>query len=141
MDIRWLEGNEDLTEAYNIRLKVFVEEQDVPIEEEIDEIDMIAQHIIVYKNSIPVGTGRVFQQKDKFYLGRIAVLKTYRGQNIGDFMVRKLMEKAFEMGAHEVHIHAQITVEEFYKKQGFKPYGKEYYEAGIKHINMLVKTD
>lgn len=138
MQIKWLKGTDDLTDAYRIRFKVFVEEQNVPADLEVDDIDGIAHHVVVYQDGIPVGTGRVFEQDGRYYLGRIAVLKEYRKQHIGSLIVKLLLEKAFECGAEEVHIHAQIAVLDFYKKLGFIPYGEPYDEAGIEHISMVV---
>lgn len=137
MQIKWLKGTDDLTDAYKIRFKVFVEEQNVPADLEVDDIDGIAHHVVVYQDGIPVGTGRVFEQGGRYYLGRIAVLKEYRKQHIGSLIVKLLLEKAFEWGAQEVHIHAQIAVLDFYKKLGFIPYGEPYDEAGIEHISMV----
>lgn len=137
MQVKWLKGTDNLTDAYEIRFKVFVEEQNVPADIEIDDIDGIAHHLVVYQDGIPVGTGRVFEQGGRYYLGRIAVLKEYRKQRIGSLIVKLLLQKAFELGAREVHIHAQISALEFYKKLGFIPYGEPFDEAGIEHISMV----
>ncbi|HEY8363165.1 MAG TPA: GNAT family N-acetyltransferase [Tissierellaceae bacterium] len=137
MQIKWLKGTDDLTDAYKIRFKVFIEEQNVPADLEVDDIDGIAHHVVVYQDGIPVGTGRVFEQGGRYYLGRIAVLKEYRKQHIGSLIVKLLLQKAFEWGAEEVHIHAQTSALEFYKKLGFIPYGEPYDEAGIRHISMV----
>lgn len=137
MQVKWLIGNDDLSDAYEVRFKVFVEEQKVPADIEIDDIDAVALHLVVYDNGIPVGTGRVFEQNGCYYLGRIAVLKEYRKRHIGSLIVKQLLRKAFELGADEVHIHAQISALEFYKKLGFVPYGQPYDEAGIEHISMV----
>jgi predicted GNAT family N-acyltransferase len=75
-------------------------------------------------------------QDGRYYLGRIAVLPEYRKQNTGALIVKSLLKKAFDSGADEVHIHAQISVRGFYEKLGFIPYGKPFYEAGIEHISM-----
>src|SRR5690606_9024073 len=93
--IKWLEGPDDLTDAYRVRFQVFVKEQNVPPELEIDDMDKIARHILVYMNSSPIGTGRLFVQDGKCYLGRIAVLREYRKQHIGTLIVKSLLQKAF----------------------------------------------
>jgi predicted GNAT family N-acyltransferase len=134
--IEWLEGTDDFTDAYRVRFQVFVKEQNVPEHIEIDDIDRIAQHIVAYRNNAPIGTGRLFVQDGRYYLGRIAVLPEYRKQNTGALIVKSLLKKAFDSGADEVHIHAQISVRGFYEKLGFIPYGKPFYEAGIEHISM-----
>jgi len=137
LHVKWLKGTDDLADAYKIRFRVFVEEQNVPPDIEIDEIDGTAHHIVVYQDGIPVGTGRVFEQNGRYYLGRIAVLKEYRKQHIGSLIVDLLLQKAFELGAAEVHIHAQTSALGFYKKLGFIPYGEPFDEAGIEHVNMV----
>lgn len=137
MQVKWLKGTDNLADAYLVRFKVFVEEQNVPSDIEIDDIDAIAHHVVVYKDDTPVGTGRVFEQDGRYYLGRIAVLKEYRKQHIGSLIVDLLLHKAFELGAMEVHIHAQTSALEFYKKLGFIPYGEPYDEAGIEHVSMV----
>jgi len=134
--VKWLKGTDDLSDAYNVRFQVFVKEQNVPIQLEMDDTDKIAQHIVVYRNNKPIGTGRMFVQDGKYYLGRIAVLREYREQHVGTLVVKSLLKEAFDKGADEVHIHAQIQVQDFYKKVGFVPYGKPFYEAGIEHISM-----
>ena len=133
--IEWLEGTDDLTDAYRVRFQVFVKEQNVPEHIEIDDIDRIAQHML-HTGIMLLLAGRLFVQDGRYYLGRIAVLPEYRKQNTGALIVKSLLKKAFDSGADEVHIHAQISVRGFYEKLGFIPYGKPFYEAGIEHISM-----
>lgn len=141
MDIKWLRGTEDLNEACRIRQRVFVIEQNVPEEEEWDKYDESAHHIVIFKESKAVGTGRLANIDGQFILGRIAVLKEYRGSDIGRIIVENLLKKAKENGAQEVYIHAQIQVVGFYEKLGFKSFGDTFLEAGIKHIGMMAKLD
>lgn len=136
-EIKWLKGTDDLTDAFIVRFNVFVDEQQVPAEIEIDDIDKIAEHIVVYVNNVPVGTGRVFSLNGQYMLGRIAVLKEYRKQHIGSLIVKALLNKAWEMGADEVHIHAQVSALKFYYSLGFIPYGEHFDEAGIEHVSMV----
>ncbi|WP_207655806.1 GNAT family N-acetyltransferase [Vallitalea okinawensis] len=138
----WKKGTDNLHEAFEIRKKVFVEEQNVPQELEYDEYDRQADHIIIYEGNQPVATGRLFETDDSiFMLGRIAVLREYRGKSIGDFLVRMMVRKAFDEGAKEVQLHAQLSVKKFYEKLGFIAYGDIFDEAGIDHIHMKRDRD
>ncbi|MFU0824492.1 GNAT family N-acetyltransferase [Clostridium sp.] len=135
----WVNGNRGIEDALSIRRKVFIEEQSVPEEIEIDDIDSFAEHIIIYEDNKPIATGRIFKRDDNFFLGRIAVLKEYRGKHFGEMTVKMLVKRGLDKGAEKIIIHAQTAVEEFYKKLGFKSFGEKYYEAGIEHINMIFK--
>lgn len=135
----WKTGNDDLGDAHQIRKKVFIEEQNVPEEIERDKLDISCTHAIVYNGELPIATGRiVFKGDNNCSLGRIAVLKEYRGQNIGKILVENLVKKSFELGAYEVHIHAQKHAEGFYKMLNFTPYGELFYEGGIPHVSMVL---
>jgi len=141
---KYLCYSDDLSEAFEIRRKVFIEEQGVLVEEEFDEYDDIAIHALVYDNKgnhKPVATGRVYQDGKDYRIGRIAVLKEERGKYFGDFVVRLLANKAFSAGAEEVIINAQVTAVPFYEKIGFVSYGEIFDEAGIDHIAMKVKLN
>lgn len=137
----WLKGFEDIDHALAIRTKVFIHEQGVDPEIEMDELDQQAEHLVVYDDDQPVATGRLIKDKENYLMGRIAVLKEFRGQKLGDFVVRVMLRRAFDEGAKEIHIHAQLQVQGFYEKLGFKAYGDVYQEAGIDHINMVCKEE
>ncbi|QGU96668.1 GNAT family N-acetyltransferase [Clostridium bovifaecis] len=137
--IVWSKGNEEIENALDIRRRVFIEEQNVPEEIEIDDIDSFAEHIVIYEGDEPIATGRIFKRDDKFFLGRIAVLKEHRGKHFGEIVVKLLVNRGLNKGAEEIFIHAQTLVKEFYERLGFKSFGEKYYEAGIEHINMSFK--
>lgn len=139
--VLWHKGKTEIQDGLDIRRKVFIEEQNVPEEIEMDDIDNIAEHIIIYENDRPIATGRIFKKDDKFFLGRIAVLKEYRGKYFGDMIVKMLVNRGFNKGAKEIVIHAQTSVEEFYRKLGFNSLGEKYFEAGIEHVNMMLKKE
>lgn len=137
----YLNGEEDLTDAFSIRRKVFIEEQKVPEEIEMDELDAYAIHAVAYDGDKAVATGRIIYDGDTYKIGRIAVLKEERGKQYGDFIVRMLVDKAFLHGAKEVLLGAQLPAVGFYEKIGFKPCGEEFEEAGIPHIPMKLQHD
>ena len=139
----WILGDneQDLTEVRAIRKKVFCEEQQVPSDIEADGMDSLAVHLLVYYNNLPAATGRIWIKNDKFTLGRIAVLKEFRGKRLGDLVVRLLIRKAFDTGGKQQWVHAQVPVQGFYEKLGFIPCGDIYEEAGIPHITMVHEGD
>ncbi|NLY43292.1 MAG: GNAT family N-acetyltransferase [Clostridiaceae bacterium] len=138
---KWLSKFDKSSDAYLIRKEVFIKEQNIPEELEVDSLDESAHHLVVYENDTPVATGRLIIKDGKYYAGRIAVLKEHRGKHFGDLVVRMLVRKAFDLGAKEVHLHAQTRVKEFYEKIGFKAYGETFLDAGIEHISMVIKED
>lgn len=131
-----LRGTDDLTDAFTIRRKVFIGEQGVPEDIELDSIDQTSEHIVIYDEDQPIGTGRLLVEDGMVLIGRVAVLKEYRSQKIGSIVVNQLRDKAFGNGATEVHLHAQKAVQGFYEKLGFRAYGEEFEEASILHISM-----
>jgi len=137
----FIPGTEDLEETFAIRREVFVEEQGIDEDEEFDEFDTQALHLIVYVDEQPAATGRIWHDGSTFRIGRLAVLKRLRGQKIGDLALRLLLYKSFTSGAEAIEISAQTYIVPLYKKFGFKQYGEEYIEAGIPHIAMRVSKD
>lgn len=131
----------NLQDCYKIRTKVFIEEQMVSREEEPDEYDAVADHVVVYEQKQPIAAGRLVIKEEGFMLGRIAVLPEHRGLGYGDLVVRLLVRRAFDLGAKEVYLHAQTHAVAFYEKLGFKTVGEKFIEAGIEHIEMRCNSD
>lgn len=131
-------GTDDLSDAFEIRKQVFHIEQGVDPALEFDQWDKKAVHVVVYNGSKAVATGRVLKMEETYKIGRIAVLKEERGKQYGDFLVRMLIDRAFQAGAAEVTVGAQLHAVGFYEKIGFHSYGNEYEEAGIRHIPMKI---
>ncbi len=139
---KYLYYGDNLSQVFEIRRKVFVEEQGVSETEEFDDYDDLAVHVLVYDNSKkPVATGRVYHDGKNYRIGRIAVLKEERGKYYGDFVVRLLANRALSAGAKEVIVNAQVKAVRFYEKIGFISYGEVFKEAGIEHIAMGIKID
>ncbi len=124
-------------EARQIRQMVFVEEQGFC--EEFDQTDDEAVHFIVYmEDSQPVATCRVFWNTDVngYVLGRFAVLREYRGKNIGAAMMREVEKYVQKVGGESLALHAQCQVSGFYQKLGFVEYGEVEDEQGCPHVWM-----
>lgn len=132
-------GAENIDDALEIRKQVFIEEQAVPHEIERDEYDKISKHAIIYENEMPVATGRFVYKDNQYTIGRVAVIREHRDKKYGVMIVNALVDIAFQDNVSEIHIHAQKSVEGFYAKLGFTPYGDEFEEAGIRHIGMVIR--
>ncbi|MDE6658501.1 MAG: GNAT family N-acetyltransferase [Eubacterium sp.] len=123
-------------EAKNIRITVFVEEQG--FQNELDEIDNSAVHALLFKDGQAVATARMYEKDNgkAYYFGRIAVLKEYRGQNLGYEIVDAMLKKAKALGAEKCEISAQCRAMGFYQKLGFKEEGETYLDEHCPHIHM-----
>ena len=120
--------------AHEIRRKVFIEEQHVPEEIEMDEEDHHAVHALALLDGKAVGCGRfIAHDTDEIKIGRMAVFQELRGSGIGREILVFLMEEAKGRGFKHAVLHAQLTAEGFYLKQGYKPVGEVFEEAGIAH--------
>ncbi len=133
----WITGNGDLTAVHAIRDKVFGEEQEISLEKIRDEYDAQAVHLLIFVDGEAAATGRIYHDGSQFRMGRICVLKEYRGQGIGDLAVRLLLYKAFRF-ANQLYISAQAYLEDFYKKFGFETVGESFMEEGIPHVDMVL---
>lgn len=122
------------TDASTIRIEVFVQEQHVPPELEMDANDAVCLHAVAYDASgTPVGTGRLLPDG---HIGRMAVRLAERGTGVGSALLRGLMAQARDRGHREVILSAQIHASAFYLAHGFSQVGVEFHEAGIPHIEM-----
>jgi len=118
------------TAALSVRYPVFVEEQGVPADIEEDEWDPRCEHALVRVDGRCVGTGRLLPDG---HIGRMAVLKPWRGQGIGDALMRALVGRAIERGMKHLALNAQTHAIPFYARHGFEADGEEFEEAGIPH--------
>jgi predicted GNAT family N-acyltransferase len=125
--------------AYAIRHAVFVEEQGIPAELEIDDYDPIAEHALAFVNGQCVATARIYldeQDPSKAKIGRMAVLRNFRGQGIGTALLGEAIRAGMMQGATVFELHAQQTAAPFYAKLQFKPDGAIFDEVGIPHQRM-----
>ncbi|QNP40850.1 GNAT family N-acetyltransferase [Lysobacter solisilvae (ex Woo and Kim 2020)] len=117
-----------------VREVVFVQEQGVPAELERDELDPQSHHVIAEDaEGRPIGTGRLTPERR---IGRMAVLAEWRSRGVGDALLLALLDKARELGWHDVALHAQVSAIGFYARHGFLPQGERFVEAGIEHQTM-----
>ena len=131
--VQWAERVADLQ---SVRRAVFVLEQHVPEAEEWDEKDAVCRHVLALADGIPIGTGRLLPDG---HIGRMAVLKSWRGRGVGRAMLATLLALARQSRFAEAVLHAQTHAIKFYIKQGFTAEGPEFVEAGIAHRVMRLK--
>ena len=117
-----------------IRNEVFVNEQNVPKELEIDGLDIEAKHVLAFVDGVPLGTGRILSDG---HIGRVAVLKKYRGLGIGKLIMKELIKCAQTKNLEKIWLSSQWHAHSFYLDFGFVCVGEIYKEAGIDHIKMF----
>jgi predicted GNAT family N-acyltransferase len=125
-----------MEQAWALRRRVFIEEQQVPEEIELDADDARAFHALALEGGRPVGCGRMLAHGDYVKIGRMAVLAERRGAGIGRGVLQFLVEHARQRGARRAVLDAQVHAQGFYLKQGFTPVGEVFEEAGIMHRRM-----
>ena len=132
---KWID---DHTQLKNIREKVFIQEQKVTPELEWDGMDEKAIHFLVFNDKAAIGCARAIVIKDHMQLGRMAVLKEYRGQGIGSALIEKAMTIAKLNQLSAIYISAQCHAIDFYKKFGFEVTSDIYLDAEIPHRDMTL---
>jgi predicted GNAT family N-acyltransferase len=121
-------------QAMPIRETVFVAEQGVPPEIEMDQFDAVSEHAIaIARGSEAIGTGRLLPDG---HIGRMAVRKEWRGHGVGALILDALVQRAIERGFSVVMLNAQTYAMPFYAKAGFIAEGAEFMDAGIPHMAM-----
>ena len=134
--VKLVETEQDMEAAVGIRFRVFVDEQSVPPEIELDEYDAVATHAIALLDGVAVGTGRAIVEGDSARIGRMAVDRQHRRSGVGGLILRFLEDEAREQGATEFVLHAQEYVKTFYAGHGYEEHGDTFMEAGILHVEM-----
>ncbi|MEG0405963.1 MAG: GNAT family N-acetyltransferase [Acinetobacter sp.] len=125
-------------DAKLIRTQVFIVEQHIPEAEEWDDHDAISQHFVIYDQDHPIATARLLQNHS---VGRVAVVKAYRGQGIGRMIMLEIITYAQQQARPHLRLSSQIHAVSFYQQLGFIVQGDEYDECGIPHIEMTMSID
>ena len=134
LKIQLVKTKKEYKDILEIRKKVFVEEQNVPLNIEIDH-EEDSKHVICFIDQLAVGTGRWRKTKNGIKLERFAVLTDFRNKGIGKEIVNFILSEI--SSNNTIYLHAQEAVVNFYKKLGFKVSGKKFYEADILHSKMI----
>ena len=155
--IKIVEHNNELEKILELRSAVFIQEQEVPEEEEIDDLDSMDAissnrviHLIAYKGDEVVGTARLFLptttnikilDPETLHLGRVAVKQSGRRLGLGSLLMNKCHDIARELGHKQITLSAQIQAMPFYQELGYKERGPLYLDAGIQHQDMDISLD
>ena len=135
--VKLVETETELETAIGVRFRVFVAEQNVPAEEELDEEDAGATHVIALHHGSTVGTGRLLSRDPAIaVIGRMAVDQNWRRQGVGGLILDFLEEEARAQGLRRSVLHAQEYVKSFYAAHGYLEYGEPFTEVNIPHIEM-----
>ena len=124
-------------DAKNIRIEVFMKEQG--FENEFDEIDNLCHHIVAVDEGKPIGTCRFFKENNHYTIGRVAVLKEYRNQHIGNLLLKSAEKEIKRINGDVIVVHAQVRVSSFYEKQGYIQFGQIDDDEGVPHKWMKKK--
>ena len=130
---------EELQKTFAVRAIVFIEEQKVSYEEEIDGHDDSAIHFLATIDNEPVAVARLRFLKDNIKIERLAVRKAYRGKGIGKDMFAFVLNYITKMDCEKITLHAQAYLLKFYEDFDFVKYGEKFLEAGIEHYYMEKK--
>jgi len=122
--------------GFALRTEVFVGEQHVPPELEHDAYDATATHVVAISDGDVVGVLRVVFLPQHAKIGRVAVARPARGQGIASAMMRFAMHLARERGETRLYLTSQLDKVGMYKRLGFTPFGEEFVEAGMPHMEM-----
>lgn len=136
MTVRIAKTN-DLETCLQLRRIVFINEQNVPEDEEVDEYDQTAIHLLAFDGGTPVGTARIVVQGEVGKIGRVCVLKTHRGTGLGADLINAALDHLRGLSdLTTARLGAQTYALGFYQRLGFTAFGDEYIDAGIAHFDM-----
>jgi predicted GNAT family N-acyltransferase len=136
VDVRPARGEDELRAALDLRRAVFVEEQGVPLAEELDAQDAAALHLVAVHDGRVVGTCRLVGGGETVKLGRMAVTRGARGQGVAARLLAEAEGRALELGARRMALGAQLTARRVYERAGYVAHGEHFLDAGIAHVMM-----
>ncbi len=124
---------EERAQCLAIRMVVFVHEQQVPAELELDAYDDDATHLLLTEDNVPLATARLVDKHGVAKIGRVAVVKAARGRGLGLRIMQAALEEARGQGFRAAMLDSQTYAIPFYEKLGFVAEGEEFDDAGIPH--------
>ena len=134
--IRMVRWQDEASVLRIIRTTVFIHEQRIPEDLEWDDFDLVSMHVLALNSDEqPIGTARVLPDG---HIGRMAVLKEWRGKGLGTAMLLRILEELRNRRIQKAILNAQTTAIKFYEKFGFQVSGKEFTEAEIPHVKMIL---
>jgi predicted GNAT family N-acyltransferase len=140
--IRWARDEQDVSRAFALREAVFYGEQNVPLQDELDELDRDAQHLVALDpDESVIGTLRLLSFGEEAKIGRVAVAAALRRQGIASRMLEIALARAREQGFRRVRLAAQVAAVALYEQAGFGVESEPFEEAGIPHVWMGLAFD
>lgn len=141
IEVKLVESDAELEGAINVRMRVFVVEQEIPAEEELDDADATATHAVALRDGLVIGTGRMLVVEGDAIgtcrIGRMAVDQEWRRHGVGGRILQFLEEQAREQGLTHCLLHAQEYVKAFYAGHGYREQGDSFLEVDIPHVEMV----
>jgi predicted GNAT family N-acyltransferase len=134
--IKKVHSQSDINKCFEIRRKVFIEEQKVPESEEFDDYETICNHYLVFNGKEVIGTARTRKTSSGYKMERIAILKEQRKKGFGAKLVKNLLTRIKKNASSKIYLSAQVQAIGFYEKLGFLRKGETYLDANIEHIEM-----
>jgi predicted GNAT family N-acyltransferase len=138
--VKQISFDEAKARAFAIRMRVFVREQGVAPEIELERDDRRAIHFLATVDGKAVGTARIVMRRGSAKIGRMAVLKQFRRNGVGARLLQRAVAVTRHLGARKIYLHAQVPVIGFYERVGFVCVGAVFEEAGIPHRKMVYKA-
>jgi predicted GNAT family N-acyltransferase len=137
VNVKVVENEQELQDAFSVRRTVFIDEQNVPAEEEIDQHEEESTHFVSYLEGAPIAAGR-FRVVDGYgKVERICVLKEARKTGSGKAIMKEIESYAHENGLHKLKLNAQTHAIPFYAGLGYEVVSEEFLDAGIPHKTMI----
>jgi ElaA protein len=133
ISVRTLASPADWEAAKAIRFEVFVDEQHVPADLELDELDAMARHWLAWDSETAIGTARAVRKDFGWKIGRVAVRRDWRGRGVGLALMRAIIDAARRAEVRELQLESQTHALAFYERLGFVAEGPEFDDAGIPH--------
>jgi predicted GNAT family N-acyltransferase len=135
--VKVVENPKELDDAFTVRRVVFVDEQNVPVEEEIDQFENDSTHFVMYREDSPIGAGRFRILDEIGKVERICVLKDVRKLGAGQQIMNAIESYAKKNRIHKLKLNAQTHATPFYSRLGYEIVSEEFLDAGIPHRTMI----
>ena len=137
LDVQVVRTDEQYDDALDVRYAVFVDEQDVPEDLEVDEYEDESVHFVAYREGDPVGAARLRERDEgTAKVERVAVVGEFRGEGYGRAIMHEVEGVAAARGYDQVTLHSQTHAAPFYDRLGYERVAEEFEEAGIPHVTM-----
>jgi len=135
-EVRPARDASEVRAALALRHEVFVVEQRVPVEEEVDRHDATALHLVAVEDGRVVATCRLVSEGETLKLGRMAVARSARRRGLASALLAESEARARALDGSRIALAAQTGALALYEQAGYTPYGERFVDAGIEHVMM-----